>query len=245
MSWHRREKKLCVTLAVDGYAPSITELTFPLMKHWCFKHGYEFVVISERKHPEWPPVMEKFQCYDIIQAAQAEKLIFYDADALIHPDFFDPFEHIPLDHCFHNGHDMCNLRWDISKDRFFKRDGRMLAGGNWLTGATCLTYDIWAPHDDITIEQAIKNIHPVVSELKTVIEPSHLVDDYLTSRNIAKYGLKFAEIRHLCEKLGVPAYLWHNYVVGIEEKVLQMQNALADWGLRERPKQPTPTENAK
>lgn len=232
MAWHRRSKRLAFTLAVDNYAPKITEITFPLLKHWCAKHKYDLHVITERKRPADPPVMEKFQCWELMQQLQGEYAIFWDADAMIHPDFFDPWQHIPRHYVFHNGHDMLNLRWDISADRFFQRDGRMLAGGNWLTGATDLTYDIWAPHDDLTSEEAIARIHPVVTERKTVIEASHLIDDYLTSRNIAKYGLKFAEIGKLCEQLGVPPnYLWHQYVIGTDEKVVEMRKVLQLWGL--------------
>lgn len=232
MTWNRQPKKLLITLCVDNYAPDITGITFPLLKHWAKKHRYDFCVITERKNPAAPPVMEKFQCYDIVQNQQAEYAIFIDADAMVHPDMFDPWEHIPKDHCFHNGHDMCNLRWTIAHDRFFKRDGRMLAGGNWLTGATDLTYDIWAPHDDLTVEQAIANITPLVIEKKTVIEPSHLIDDYLTSRNIAKYGLKFAELQKVTERLGLPnQYMWHQYVIGIEEKIIEMRKVLKHWGL--------------
>lgn len=231
MAWHRRPKKMVFTLAVDNYAPNITEMSFPLIKHFCGKHGYGFHVIDKRLSPQHPPVMEKFQCYGLFQEMQLERAIFFDADTMIHPDMYDPWEHIPLDHCFHNGHDMCNLRWNVSGDRFFQRDGRMLAGGNWFTGASYLTYDIWAPHDDLTIEDAIKNIHPIVMERKTIIEASHLVDDYLTSRNIAKYGLKFAEVIEVSKRLGVGPYLWHQYVIGIEEKVLEMKKCLQQWGL--------------
>jgi hypothetical protein len=232
MTWHRRPKKMLVTLAIDNYAPAITSITFPLLKHWAQKHRYDFHVITERKLSQTaPPVMEKFQCYHLIQKHECEYMIFIDADAMVHPDMYDPWEHIPKDHCFHNGHDMCNLRWTIAEDRFFKRDGRMLAGGNWLTGATDLTYDIWAPHDDLTIEQAIKNITPIVIEKKTVIEASHLVDDYLTSRNIAKYGLKFTEIQEVSKRLGVNPYMWHQYVIGVEEKTVMMQKVLKEWGL--------------
>lgn len=232
MSWHRQPKKMLYTLAVDNYAPSITGITFPLFKAWCDKHRYGFHVIDKRLSPALPPVMEKFQCYRLVQDQKVERAIFIDADAMIHPDWFDPWEFIAPDHVFHNGHDMCNLRWTVAHDRFFKRDGRFLAGGNWLTGATDLTYDIWAPHDDLTIEEAIRNITPLVMEKKTVIESSHLIDDYLTSRNIAKYGLKFDEIFKVCERIGVPPhYLWHQYVIGTEEKTAEMKKVLQMWGL--------------
>jgi len=242
MTWHRQPTKLMATLIVDNYAPSVTDITLPLLKHWAKKHRYDFHIITERKSPALPPVMEKFQMYSLVQERKVEYAIFVDADALVHPDMYDPWAHIPRDHCWHNGHDMCNLRWTVAADRFFQRDGRFLAGGNWLTGASDWTYDIWAPHDDLTIEQAIANITPIVMEKKTVIEASHLIDDYLTSRNIAKYGLKFAEIGKLSQQLGVPfvqdkngqltcAYFWHAYTVGVEEKVLAMKEVLKMWGL--------------
>jgi hypothetical protein len=231
MSWHRHSTKYLYTLCVDNYAPQITDITFPLLKHWAAKHRYTFHVIDQRLSPQYPPVMEKFQCFNLVQHHQAEYAIFIDADALVHPDMFDPWEHIPKDHVFHNGHDFCNLRWTVAQDRFFKRDGRMLAGGNWLTGATDLTYDIWAPQDDLTIEEAIKNITPLVMEKNTVIEAAHLIDDYLTSRNIAKYGLKFAEIGEICKRIGVSNYMWHQYIIGVEEKALEMKKILQAWRL--------------
>jgi hypothetical protein len=224
----RRPKKTCYTLCVDGFAPEITEITFPLMKAWCDKHRYEFEIIDVRKWPQYPPVYEKFQVYDRATKNGDEFSIFYDADAMIHPDFFDPWEHIPKDHVFHNGSDMANLRWSYTNE--FRRDGRNIAGGNWLTGASEWTRVIWEPAlgPNFTFEEAVANIHPLVSERKTIITASHLIDDYLTSRNIAKYGLKFTSVMDVCKRLQVPGYFWHQYVVKPEVKVEWMRAMLKD-----------------
>jgi len=222
----RRIQKTCYTLCVDNFAPAITEITFPLMKRWADKHRYAFEIIDTRQWPQYPPVYEKFQIYKRAEDRQDEFSIFFDADAMIHPDFFDPWEHIPKDHVFHNGSDMANMRWTYTNE--FRRDGRNIAGGNWLTGASEWTREIWEPALGVTIsyEEALANIHPLVSELTSVITASHLIDDYLTSRNIARYGLKFVALMDLLVKLKVPGHFWHQYTMSPEKKVIQMQGML-------------------
>ncbi|MEN6537921.1 MAG: hypothetical protein ABFD60_07825 [Bryobacteraceae bacterium] len=222
-----RPKKTLYTLSVDNFAPEVTEITFPLMAQWAKKHRYEFKVITERVWPQYPPVYEKFQIYDLARKHDDEYSYFLDADAMVHPDMFDPWEHVPKDHVFHNGSDMANLRWTYC--RLFRRDGRNIAGGNWCTGGSEWTREIWEPSlgKDITLEEAVANIHPIVSELRTVITPHHLIDDYLTSRNIAKYGLKFMSLMDVCKRLSVPCYFWHQYTVSPEKKVAWMKGMLS------------------
>jgi hypothetical protein len=79
---------------------------------------------------------------------------------------------------------------------------------------------------NITYEEALSNIHPLVSELTSVITASHLIDDYLTSRNIARYGLKFTALMDVCVRLKVPGHFWHQYTMEPDKKVVMMQGML-------------------
>lgn len=77
-------KKILVTLDIN-YPKEITNLTFPYMKKYAENIGAEFLVLTERKYPNLPITLEKFQLYDI----GADYIIFLDADTLINPNAFD------------------------------------------------------------------------------------------------------------------------------------------------------------
>jgi hypothetical protein len=77
-------KKVLVTLDIN-YPKEITDITFPCMKQYAENIGAEFLVLKERKYPDLPITLEKFQLYDI----GADYIIFLDADALINPNSFD------------------------------------------------------------------------------------------------------------------------------------------------------------
>ena len=79
---------------------------------------------------------------------------------------------------------------------------------------------------------ALKNIYPIQMELKTVITKDHLIDDYVLSRNIAKYGLHVKTLMQLQLELGDNGnYLWHQYTITIEDKISQMREILKGWGV--------------
>ena len=106
----------------NNYAPEITELTYPLIKHYAEKIGADFYTITERKFPNMPPVYEKMQIYDLGKKMENDWNIYIDSDALVHPDFFDVTNFIKKDTVVHNGADMANNRWRY--DKYFIRDGR-------------------------------------------------------------------------------------------------------------------------
>jgi hypothetical protein len=222
--------KTIYTLNVDGYSPEITKLTYPLIKRYADKIEAEFCIISERHYPDFAPVYEKLQIYDLQYDRKDEWSIYIDSDALVHPDMFDVTEFVSKDKVVHNGSDMANNRWRY--DRFFRRDGRHIGSCNWLTFASDWCRELWHPLDDITYEEAIKNIFPIQMELNTVITREHLIDDYVLSRNIAKYGLKFKTILDIMKELGDQGnYLWHQYTMDTEEKVRQMKEVLKSWNI--------------
>jgi len=224
-------KKTVYTLCVDNYEPEITAITFPLLKAYAQKIGADFYVITERKHPDKPPVYEKFQIWDLSAEAGNDWNIFFDADALIHPDFWDVTAVIGKDMTVSYGQDFTPVRF--TPDKYFLRDRRWIGKGNWCLMASDWCTDIWHPLDDITFEEAVANIHPTVQESSTgVIKPQHLIDDYIVSRNIARYGLKHVLIPELMATFpnsGVPFY--HEYRVSGEKKVMLLRQKLREWGV--------------
>jgi len=221
-------KKTLFTLNVDGYAPEITALTYPLFKRYAHKIGADFQVITDRKYPSLPPVYEKLQIYELGQYSDWN--IYIDSDALVHPDLFDVTEFIGKDTVIHNGADLANNRWKY--DKYFRRDGRHIGSCNWFTIASDWCIDLWHPLDDITYEQALLNIFPIQVELNSVITREHLIDDYILSRNISRFGLKFKTLLNMMKELGDTGnYLWHQYTMTTEEKVMQMRGILDQWGV--------------
>jgi len=221
-------KKTVFTLNVNGYAPQITELTYPLLRYWANKIGADFHIITERKFPDWPVTYEKLQIFELSQLMGNDWNIFIDSDAVIHPETIDWTLFLPGDTVSHNGSDMANIRW--RSDKYFIRDGRHWGSCNWFTIASDLCTDIWRPLE-MTPEEAISNIFPTVNELNTVITPEHLVDDYALSHNIARFGLKAKTLMQIQKEIGMEAanFHWHVYTETIDKKVELINKVLEDW----------------
>jgi hypothetical protein len=123
---------------------------------------------------------------------------------------------------------MANNRWKY--DNFFRRDGRHIGSCNWFTIASDWCLDLWHPLNDITYEEALENIFPIQDEVNSVITREHLIDDYVLSRNIAKYGLHFTTVLKVMSVYSIPGdYLWHQYTISMDEKVKQIQEVLEKW----------------
>jgi hypothetical protein len=224
-------KKCVWTLNINNYAPEITAITRPLMCRYAQKIGADFCTITKRKFsPNFPVAYEKLQLFEL--GRQYDWNIFMDADTLVHPDFFDPTDHVTPDTIIHNGVDMAGHRWRY--DRFFRRDGRHLGSCNWFTCATPMCIELWEPLTDLTLEEALANIFPTAFEVASgEIDPAHLLDDYVLSRNIAKYGLKAATVLGIMARLqqqghGQMAGMWHWYAVSNEKKIEEMHKVVTE-----------------
>jgi len=194
--------------------------------------------ITDRKYPLCSPVYEKLQIYHL-QPDRGDDWSFYiDSDALVHPDFFDPTEFITKDIVMHNGNDLANNRWKY--DDYFRRDGRHIGSCNWFTIGSNWCRDLWEPlPDHQSYIDALEHIYPTRSELNTIITREHLIDDYVLSRNIAKYGLHFKNIIQLKKEIGdVGEYFWHQYTITADEKIKQMKEILKNWGIMGKNEQP-------
>src|ERR1700690_3327832 len=167
-------KKTLYTLCVNDFAPKICAMTFPLLERYAKKIGAEFYVIKDRKFPDMPVVYEKFQIYDLMKERGDDWALYFDADALIHPDMWD------ITAMLHKGMTCSGHRSDFAPirfkpDEYFLRDGRYIAKGNWMMIASDWCRDIWHPLDDLTLEQAVQNITPIAEEVTAGCQSSHLI----------------------------------------------------------------------
>lgn len=219
--------KTIYTLNIDNYEPEITALTYPYIEKWAKKIGADFKIITDRKFPKWPVTYEKLQIHEL--GKDSEWNIYIDSDALVHPDMFDITELMPKDTVLHRGADFAPNRWKY--DNYFRRDGRNIGSGNWLTVASDWCLDLWRPFDDLTPEQAVNNIYPIQAELNSVITPDHLIDDYALSRNIARFGLKFKKLDNLLKEVGQEnfKYFAHEYLMTHKEKIEYLKKAITNW----------------
>jgi len=222
-------KKTVYTLSVDNYAPELTELTFPLIQMYAEKIGAEFKVIKERKYPDMPPIYEKMQLFEL--SKENDWTIYLDADTLIHPDFPDVTVLLNKDTVAFHGADFAPVRWRYNND--FLRDGRNIGACNWFAVASDWCSDLWHPLT-IPFKEAVINIFPTVCELTSVVKREHLIDDYLLSWNIARYGLKHTLIQKKLMDVGFDtrAYLYHEYTKPIEEKRVFMEKMLQNWRIK-------------
>ena len=75
-------------------------------------------------------------------------------------------------------------------------------------------------------------ISPTLRERIGEVEASHLIDDYVCSRNIARFGLKFTTITELNRQLGFQGgFFWHQYNMGPQQKLHELKKAMLAWEL--------------
>jgi hypothetical protein len=234
-------RKTLWTLNVGNYAPELCELTYPLLLGYARKIGADFQIINERRFPEMPVVYEKLQIFYLGRGNDWN--IYVDSDALVFPDMFDVTERIPKDTVAHYGRDHAGNRFRA--DAYFRRDGRDIGSCNWFTVASDWCIDLWHPLEDmytnmIALPMALAAIHPIVSERQAGIDKEHLIDDYVLSRNIARYGLKFKTVYDLMkESDDKGVYFWHTHRKTLSEKVSEIRagivaaklNTLAEYRL--------------
>lgn len=227
-------KKTIYTLNIGGhYDDELTGLTYPLIKFWAHKIGADFCEITERQFPDFPERYEKLQIYYLGREHQNDWNIFIDCDALVHPDMIDPTGYLSKDVVAHNGKDVASNRWRL--DEYFLRDGRHISSCNWLAIASDWCLDLWHPLEDMTFDEACQNIFPVAGEIQGGTTPGMLIDDYVLSRNIARYGLKFVTLVEVLKaRCGYESnfMMHHLYNIPREEKLVHMRQCLKQWGIQ-------------
>jgi hypothetical protein len=231
LCWQKKTKKTIFVMRVNDYAPEICDITYPWIKRYAKKIDADFHIITERKFPHLPVVSEKLQIYELAQQMENDWNIYIDSDTLVHPECIDFTQHLNKDTIMQFGADMSGIRWKY--DRFFRRDGRYIGTCNWFTIFSDWCIEMFKPLDDMTLEEVLQSVYPTVIEMNCGITHEHLTDDYVISRNVAKYGLKYTTGRQILKDLGLgdANFFWHQYTISNEEKVKQLKEVLEKWNL--------------
>lgn len=221
-------KKTIFTLNIDGYASDVAKLTYPYMKMYADKIGAEFVEINKRKFPGYPVIYEKFQIYELTK--DNDWGLFFDADTLINPKLFDITEVVPMDTVSSLGINPLEGHYDL--DEYFLRDGRRMSVGSCMTFASSLCREMWEPITDLTLLEILSRFHPWHNEELIGYTREFLIDDYLISRNIAKYHLKYKSLRDFLREQNMNDYdfIYHQFGLPKEKKIKEIKSRLAAWG---------------
>jgi len=224
----RKIKKTIFTLNIDGYASDITKLTYPYMKMYAEKIGADFVEINKRKFPEYPVIYEKFQIYEL--SKDIDWGLFLDCDVLINPKLFDITEVIPNDTVSTWGINPLEGHYEL--DNYFLRDGRRMSTGSCMMFASNLCREMWEPITDLNRKEILSRFHPWHNEELINYTPEYLIDDYLISRNIAKYGLKYKALRDVFVEKGLRDYelIYHQFGLTKEKKIKDIKERISSWG---------------
>jgi hypothetical protein len=213
-----------------AYAPEVTKLTYPFIRCYAEKIGADIQIITERRFPDWPITYEKMQIYDLARKSDSEFFFYIDSDALLHPEFLDVTAYLGKDTVCCYGQDIADIRWKM--DEVFMRDGRQIGWGNWFAVASHWCLDLWHPLD-LTLAEAVSNIRPTPLEISSGIPASHLIDDYVLSRNVARFGLKFKTVKQIWREAGLPenTYVQHQYTLSAHEQAKAHMRLILDWGV--------------
>lgn len=231
-------RKTLWTLNIGNYAPELCDLTYPLLLAYARKMGADFQIINARLFPEMPVTYEKLQIFYLGRGNDWN--VYVDSDAMVFPDMFDVTERIPKDTVAHYGRDFADNRFRA--DAYFRRDGRNIGACNWFAAASDWCMDLWHPLRSIDnfdgtlgnapLQNVLSQIRPIVIERQADIDASHLIDDYVLSRNIARYGLKYKCVLDMIRESGDKGvYTWHTHRMPLAEKVAQMRKGIESLGL--------------
>lgn len=223
-------KTAVASLYINDFSPEIRDICVPLQRRWAEKIRADYHLITEPKLNLGWPTLEKFQVFDFFE--EYEYVYFLDVDAMIRPDAWDFQQNVAPHTVLFWGYDFAN-RW--YRDDYFLRDGRMVSACTWCVGCPRSCRDLWTIPTDLSLQEMISRIHPILGELCSVVhtQPVSLIDDYILSRNIAKYGLKVARLTDLFNRIGHGKidYFFHEYTISREEKITKMQEVLKKWGI--------------
>jgi hypothetical protein len=213
-------KKTIYTLNIDNYAPEITKLTYPFFEFYADRIGAKFEILTKRKFPEFPITCEKFQLYELSQ--ENDWSIFVDSDLFLSPNMYDFTKVVPKDTVVNGTLNSGNFRWKEDDDKDFLRDGRYLAVCSWLVICSDWCYNFWKPIDkpiDIT-----DKVNLWLAEKIFKLNPNHLLDEYVMSKNAAKYRINLKEVLDYNRyEFKDKPFFWHNHLMTIEEKTANIK----------------------
>lgn len=173
--------KKCIHIVnINNYFPELFKITLPTIELFAKKISAKLNIITQRKFEDYPVLTEKLQVYD--EGMDYDWNLLMDADMLVHPDIYDPFPF--FDPRRVGTKDEYIASKQLRLDKYFIRDGRDLALSGCLIATSRLTHDIWKFPRDLSREEILDNI----------LQERKIVDEYVISRNLAKYGIRRREL---------------------------------------------------
>jgi len=173
-------KKILHVVNINNFFPELFAYTFPTIKKFAKRHGWEINLITERKFPEWHINYEKMQVWEDGKNADINLLV--DADVLIHPQFPCASDIVPNHYVGFNDNYHASKKFLLND--YFIRDGRDVGIASNFVVTHKSTHELWKP---------LKNITPDQGKEITFIREGD-IDEYCLSCNMAKYGLKYCGI---------------------------------------------------
>ena len=165
---------------INNYFPELFNITIKTIERYADKINAKLNIINNRKYLDWPVLTEKLQVYDY--GINADWNLLIDADILISKHAYNPFKYFDIRKVGNKDEYLASNQLRI--DKYFIRDGRNLGLSGCLLATSRLTHELWEFPKDLTKEELLNNI---LMERK-------IVDEYVVSRNLAKYGLKYQEL---------------------------------------------------
>ena len=183
----------------------------------------------QEEYPNSPLGYERFQIYDI--ADNYDWVIQLDADLVMHPDMPDLTSFVHKDTILISNPDVSTKRFIA--DKYFMRDGRYISIPGFFTVTSDWCKDFWQLPDDLSPEQAIAQVTPLQHEWERwenkKFDGSHLVVDYIWSRNVARYGLKYKTFQEIFvpPRLNpIEDYVMHNCILPTHHKRQHVKNVV-------------------
>jgi hypothetical protein len=172
--------KKCVHVVMigDHYLAELRKLTLPTIERYAKKIGAHLNIIDVRKFSAFPITYEKFQIYEMGKSYDWN--ICIDLDTIIHPELYDVTTQYSKDTVSFNFAYRADTQ--LILDKYFMRDGRNIGVATNFVVTSDWTHDFWEPLD-ISADEV----------KKYVIKP-RFIDEFCASRNLAKYGLKYAGV---------------------------------------------------
>lgn len=193
MKKEKKQKNVFV-VRVENFLPELCKITVPTIEKYAQKIGANFVEITERKFPGFPPTYEKMQVFELGNGADWNILI--DADYLISPSA--PDFTLGLSSNYVSSLEAYDARKIFRTDSVFEEDGRYIGIAANFVITDLFTHNLWQPGVE-DWGRARQNL--LMREVN--------IDEYCISHNLSKYhysftGLNYSpEIRNLFVHLNV------------------------------------------
>lgn len=155
----------------------------------------------------------------------------------MHPDFFDPTALLSKDTVMFAAFDLAPVRFRTNK--WFLIDGRNIGTVNWFAVGSDWCIDLWKPWEQGSLEDILPNIKTTKWEALLGMPDQHLVDDYVLSCNLSRYGIKattlsatfkkFYDTDH-SYKFGTPEdHLFHDYGIPHHQRAEVLEKIASSW----------------